>query len=57
MHDWLLCKKMVVLRNTLNYYGVLQLVIKLHIFLIDQAQCFIVKSEQLCVQGSQITGI
>lgn len=57
MHDWLLCKKMVVLRNTLNYYGVLQLVIKLHIFLIDQAQCFIVKSEQLCVQRSQITWI
>lgn len=38
-------KKMVVLRNTLNDYRVLQLVIKLHVFLLDQAQCLVMKSE------------
>lgn len=57
MHDLLLYKKMVVLRNTLNDYGVLQLVIKLHAFLLDQARCLVMKSEQLSVQGSQSKGI
>lgn len=33
----------MVLKNTLNYYEVLQLLVKVHIFVLDQAQCLVLK--------------